>query len=65
VQVLNGREVVFIRVADGFRAAPVVLGARNGAQVAIRKGITEEDSVAGRNAFLLKAEAGKGAEEDE
>ncbi|MEO8313309.1 MAG: efflux RND transporter periplasmic adaptor subunit [Pseudomonadota bacterium] len=65
IQMLNGHEVVFVRVDDGFRAQPVSLGARNGAQVAVRQGLTGEESVAGRNAFLLKAEAGKGAEEDE
>jgi len=65
VQMLNGREVVFVRVTDGFRAQAVVLGARNGARVAIRQGLAGDESVAGRNAFLLKAEAGKGAEEDE
>lgn len=65
VQLLDGREVVFVRTAAGFRVQPVTAGARTGDRVQITTGLDSGTLVAGRNAFLLKAELAKGSEEEE
>lgn len=65
VQSLEGRDVVFMRTAQGFRAVTVRLGQRSAGRVEILSGLQAGQSVATRNAFLLKAELGKGAGEEE
>jgi cobalt-zinc-cadmium efflux system membrane fusion protein len=65
VQIVNGRDVLFVRRSDLFVVAPVVIGARSGGQALILSGITAGEHIATRNAFLLKAELGKGAEDEE
>ena len=65
VQSVEGRDAVFVRAGDGFRVAPVVVGARSGGRASILSGVRAGDVIATRNAFLLKAEIGKGAEEEE
>ncbi|MBN9144512.1 MULTISPECIES: efflux RND transporter periplasmic adaptor subunit [unclassified Novosphingobium] len=65
VQVLDGRDVVFVRTKSGFRAQPVLVGARSGGMAQILSGIEAGAAIATRNAFLLKAEATKGAGEEE
>ena len=60
VQTLDGKAVVFIRTAEGFRAKAVQVGARGAGRVEIIGGLTAGQSVATKNAFLLKAELGKG-----
>ncbi|EIZ81253.1 Nickel and cobalt resistance protein cnrB [Novosphingobium sp. Rr 2-17] len=65
VQSLNGKDVVFVRTKDGFRAQPVLVGSRSGGVAQILSGLQAGASVATRNAFLLKAEATKGSEEEE
>jgi cobalt-zinc-cadmium efflux system membrane fusion protein len=65
VQKINGRDAVFVRTERGFRIVPVVVGSRSGGQAAILFGLNAGDRVATKNAFLLKAEAGKGADEEE
>jgi cobalt-zinc-cadmium efflux system membrane fusion protein len=65
VQTLEGREVVFIREEKGFRIQPVTVATRGGGRAAIRSGVRAGDEVATTNAFLLKAEAAKDAEEEE
>jgi cobalt-zinc-cadmium efflux system membrane fusion protein len=65
VQTLDGREVVFVRTAEGFQARPVVIGQRSAGRVEIAAGLRPGEAVAVRNAFLLKAELRKGGEEDE
>jgi cobalt-zinc-cadmium efflux system membrane fusion protein len=61
LQTVEGREVVFVRTPDGFRAQPVVVSARSGGRAAIASGLAAGQAVATRNAFLLKAELTKGA----
>lgn len=63
IQLLNGQDVVFVRTTQGFRVQPVTLGARTDAYVEIRTGLKPGQQVAGRNAFLLKAELEKPSEE--
>ncbi len=65
VQTLEGRDVVFVRTAQGFTAQTVTIGQRSNGRVEILKGLASGSQVATRNAFLLKAELGKGAGEEE
>ncbi len=63
VQSVEGRDVVFARTPTGFRAQPVRTGARGGDRIEILEGIAAGTAIAGRNAFLLKAELGRGEAE--
>ena len=65
VQTVAGRDVVFLRTAEGFRALPVTVGARSGGRAAVLAGLAPGQVIATRNAFLLKAELQKGEGEDE
>jgi membrane fusion protein, heavy metal efflux system len=65
VQSVNGRDVVFIRTANGFKATPVTTGQRSAGRIEIASGLPAGGVIATRNAFLLKAELGKGAGEEE
>lgn len=59
VQLVEGREVVFVRIQSGFQAMPVVTGTRSGGRIVIESGLRAEQEIATANAFLLKAELGK------
>ncbi len=65
VQTLEGRDIVFVRTAQGFKAQTVTIGQRSNGRVEILKGLAAGSQVATKNAFLLKAELGKGAGEEE
>lgn len=65
VQTVDGASVVFVATPTGFRAQPVVPGRQAGDQIEIVRGLTGSERIAGANAFLLKAELGKGAVEHE
>lgn len=65
VQSVNGRDVVFVRTANGFRATPITTGQRSAGRIEIASGLEAGRAIATRNAFLLKAELGKGAGEEE
>ena len=65
VQTLEGRDVVFVRIPKGFRAQTVTIGQRSNGRVEIVRGLSAGSQVATKNAFLLKAELGKGAGEEE
>lgn len=65
VQSVNGRDVVFVRTGEGFKAIPVRVGQRSAGRAEITAGLTAGQSIATRNAFYLKAELGKGAGEEE
>lgn len=56
VQTVDGRPVVFVLEANGFRARPVVPGRMAAGRTEILRGLREGERVAGRGAFLLKAE---------
>ena len=60
VQSVEGRDVVFIRTPTGFRAQPVVRGQSSAGRTEIVSGLRPGQIIATRNAFLLKAELGKG-----
>ena len=63
IQTIEGQTVVFVRSEEGFDAMPVRVGASSGGRTEVLSGLTAGQSVATRNAFLLKAELGKGAAE--
>jgi cobalt-zinc-cadmium efflux system membrane fusion protein len=65
VQTLEGRDIVFVRTEQGFRAQTVTIGQRSNGRVEIVRGLSAGNQVATKNAFLLKAELGKGAGEEE
>ena len=65
MQTLNGRDVVFVRTPQGFRARPVTTGLHSSGRIEVGSGLRAGETIATRNAFLLKAELGKGAGEEE
>lgn len=65
VQNLDGRDVLFVKTEQGFRAQPVLIGTRSGGIAQVISGVAAGDRVATRNAFLVKAEAKKNAGDDE
>lgn len=65
VQTIEGGDVVFVRSEKGFEAVKVRTGTRSGGRTEILSGLTAGQTVATRNAFLVKAELGKGAVEDD
>ncbi|UAL09315.1 efflux RND transporter periplasmic adaptor subunit [Caulobacter segnis] len=60
VQTLEGRSVVFVAEPKGFRATSVVTGRTAAGSVEILKGLNGGETLAGKGAFRLKAELGKG-----
>lgn len=61
VQTLEGRAVVFVQVADDiYEARPVTTGRRGGGTIEIVSGLNAGERYVSHNAFLVKAEIGKG-----
>lgn len=65
VQNVGGRNVVFVRTANGFKVQPVAVGSRSAGRISILSGLNAGDTIATANAFFLKAELGKNAGEEE
>lgn len=65
VQSFGGHDVVLVRTAKGFETRPVTIGRRSAGRVEIIAGLAPNQSIAVKNAFLLKAELGKSAGEGE
>jgi len=65
IQSLDGRDVVFVRTADGFTARQVLVGVRSGGVAQILTGVRVGESIATKNAFLLKAELRKKVGDEE
>lgn len=65
VQSLDGRSIVFVRTSQGFRAQTVTVGRSSAGRVEILSGLKPGQVIATRNAFVLKAELGKSAGEEE
>ncbi|WP_435203784.1 efflux RND transporter periplasmic adaptor subunit [Qipengyuania sp. 902] len=59
VQVIEGRDVVFVRTQRGFQAREVETGSRSAGMVTILSGLQPGWRIASDNAFLLKAELEK------
>jgi cobalt-zinc-cadmium efflux system membrane fusion protein len=64
VQNVGGRDVVFVRTATGFKTVAVTVGQRSAGRAEIVAGLAPGQVIAARNAFLLKAELGKGEGEE-
>lgn len=63
VQTVDGKPVVFVKVAGGFRAQPVALGRGDGRRTEIVQGLSAGAQYVAAGSFVLKAELGKdGAE---
>ena len=58
VQSVEGRDVVFVRVAKGFQATPVTIGSRSGGRVEILSGLRAGSEVVTTGAFVMKSELG-------
>ncbi|BBN57348.1 hypothetical protein TRE132_54730 [Pseudomonas chlororaphis subsp. aurantiaca] len=63
IQTVEDKPSVFVRIADGFQATPVVLGGSEGGFVEIREGLPAGAQVATSGSFILKSELGKGSAE--
>ncbi|MDT4871261.1 Cobalt-zinc-cadmium resistance protein CzcB [compost metagenome] len=63
IQTLDDDTVVFVRVADGFRAQAVELGERDEGQVEITQGLDAGTELAAAGSFTLKSELGKASAE--
>lgn len=63
VQTLEGRSVVFVRTGDVYEARPVTLGRGGRDTVEVTAGLQAGEIYVSANAFLVKAEIGKGAAE--
>ena len=65
VQSVGGRDVVFVRTAKGFAIRPVEVGERTSETAQILNGVKPGETVAGKQAFVLKAELEKGSGEED
>lgn len=63
IQTVEGKSVVFVRVADGFAAREVSLGRSDGQFVEITSGLDAGTDYAATGSFAIKAELGKGSAE--
>src|SRR5260370_40003659 len=65
LQTVENRTVVFVRNGEKFEARDVEVGDRDSEHVEILFGILEGDIYSAKNSFIVKAELGKGAGEDD
>ena len=65
VQTIEGKPVVFVKAAEGFRAQPVTIGAGDGKIVEIVQGLRAGAEYVATGSFVVKAEQGKGSAEHE
>jgi len=61
LQTVDGRQVIYRRVADGFVAQAVILGRSDGRHVEITSGVAAGQHYAAAGSFAVKAEQGKSA----
>lgn len=61
LQTLENRPVVFVREGDKFEARDVELGERDAEWAEVLFGISEGDTYAAKNSFIIKAELAKGS----
>lgn len=58
VQQIEGRDMVFVQVKDGFQAIAVSVGSRSGGRVEILDGLRTGQTVVTEGAFVLKSQLG-------
>ncbi|AIY41231.1 Cobalt/zinc/cadmium efflux RND transporter [Collimonas arenae] len=63
IQNLEGKQVVFVRIADGFMVQPVTTGRADNQQVEIVKGLKAGTRYAADGSYVLKSELGKSTAE--
>ncbi|WP_409267359.1 efflux RND transporter periplasmic adaptor subunit [Massilia sp. BHUDP2] len=63
LQEVEGKQVVFLKAQNGFKAQPVKTGASDGNYVAIAEGITAGTQYVATGSFVVKAEQAKGSAE--
>jgi membrane fusion protein, heavy metal efflux system len=63
VQLMDGKNIVFVQIPGGFMAQEVTLGRTDGKQVEIKDGIKAGTPYAASGSFAIKAELGKGSAE--
>ncbi|MEO6919357.1 MAG: efflux RND transporter periplasmic adaptor subunit [Collimonas sp.] len=63
IQDLDGKQVVFVRIADGFMVQPVTTGRADSRQVEIVKGLKAGARYAAEGSYVLKSELGKSTAE--
>jgi len=61
LQTVEGRTVVFVKEADGFKPQPVTLGRTNTTRVEVVSGLNAGQTYVSYGAFTLKAQLSKGA----
>lgn len=59
IQTVDGREVVFVAVPEGFKAQPIKTGRTDGQRTEVIGGLKAGDRYASTNSFVIKAEIGK------
>lgn len=64
IQQIEGRDMVFVQVKDGFQAVPVGVGSRSGGRVQILRGLEPGQTIITRNAFALKSQLGANEAEE-
>ena len=62
VQQIDGKDMVFVQVKDGFQAIPVSVGSRSGGRVEVLDGLRVGQSVVTEGAFILKSQLGTSQE---
>lgn len=63
IQTVEDKPVVFVKVAGGFRAQPVVVGRSDGKLTEVLQGLQAGAQYASAGSFVLKAELGKNSAE--
>jgi len=63
VQIIDGKNVVFVQIPGGFMAQEVKLGRTDGKQVEVKDGMKAGTPYAASGSFAIKAELGKGSAE--
>lgn len=65
IQTVEGRSVIFVREADRFEARPIEIGRRDTDYAEVLSGLKAGEKYATHNSFVVKAEIGKSAVEEE
>lgn len=65
IQTIEDRPIVFVETKESFEARPIVLGRGGESYVEVLSGLARGERLVITNSFLLKAELGKGAAEED
>jgi cobalt-zinc-cadmium efflux system membrane fusion protein len=65
IQTVDGKQVVYRRVKEGFVAQPVTVGRSDGRKVEIVAGLAAAATYAASHSFTIKAEQGKALRHDD